>query len=121
MFKSLTIRLHYSARRPIDSPVFVIGILTPELLEITNFNTANLNSRPTISGNGYVDCVIPKVHLLPGNYGVKCVIKDARGLKHYREEQTAWFRVFCKTYTPLRGNAGFVFTPANWRFFGKEQ
>ena len=116
MFKPLTIRLHYSARKRIENPILVIGILSPEMLQITNFNTANLISRPSIQGTGYVDCIIPQVHLLPGNYGIKCIIMTALGLKLYRAEGIAWFRVSSDTYEHLRSNAGFVYTPVRWQF-----
>jgi hypothetical protein len=117
MLQPLMIRIHYRAKRPVSNPVFVIGILTPEMWEITNFNTANVHGPDFIEGEGFVECQIQETRLLPGNYGIKCVIRDHRGLKHFRHEQAAWFRVVSPTYGPLRGNGGVVYTPTKWKFF----
>jgi len=120
MFKTLTIRLHYFAYQKIEDPIFVVGVVSPEMFQITNFNTANLTARPSLEGAGYLDCTISAVHLLPGNYGIKCVIMTSQGLKLYRKENCGWFRVCSENYSHLRSNAGFVHTPVTWRFMTEE-
>lgn len=75
---SVTIRLHYTAHKTIEEPVFGTSIETRDGLFIWGFHGRDDNFVPqTISpGQGYLDVSIPRLMLRPNSYVLSASIQD---------------------------------------------
>ena len=77
----LTIRLHYVAHQPIESPVFGIGLYHESGLWLTGPNTGFAEVRlPRVHGPGIIDYHIEDLPLLNGRYQLSVAVVDATQL-----------------------------------------
>jgi lipopolysaccharide transport system ATP-binding protein len=73
----LTIRLHYEAHEPVEEPTFGFAITHLEGALITGTNTARHHQHiEKITGDGWLDFVIPSLPLLEGTYDLAVAITD---------------------------------------------
>ncbi len=73
----VTIRMHYEAHRPVEDPVFGVGIYHRSGFQINGPNTRfGGNMIRKIAGKGYVDYVIDELPLLPGEYPITVAVYD---------------------------------------------
>jgi ABC-2 type transport system ATP-binding protein len=74
---SITIRMHYSTREPIERPVFGIAIETINGVSIAGPNTRDVEVVPEkINGHGVVELAIDRLLLLPGTYDITTALYD---------------------------------------------
>jgi ABC-2 type transport system ATP-binding protein len=75
--EALTIRFYYEAGVPVDEPIFGFAITQLEGALVTGTNTARHHQRiDKITGDGWIDFVIPSLPLLEGMYDVNVAITD---------------------------------------------
>lgn len=75
--EAVTIRLHFSAREPIEKPVFGVAVHSIEGVEVTGPNTRDADLVPDkIDGTGTVELRVPRLLLLPGTYDLSAAIYD---------------------------------------------
>jgi ABC-2 type transport system ATP-binding protein len=73
----VTFRYHYEAQRPIERPIFGIGIYTRDGILATGPNLKDVDQVPDmIEGTGIVDLHVPRLLLLPGTYEVASGVTD---------------------------------------------
>ena len=78
----LTIRIHFDAVKPVDSPVFGIALFVASGMHLTGTNTQiDGVTTGTVSGPGYVDFAIPAMPLVPGEFELSVSIAD-RHVQH---------------------------------------
>ena len=73
----LTFRLHYEAHVPVEDPIFGIGVTHLEGALVTGTNTARHHHHiDKITGDGWIDFVIPSLPLLEGTFEITVAITD---------------------------------------------
>jgi ABC-2 type transport system ATP-binding protein len=78
----VTFRLHWTAQRPVEDPVFGIAVHTLDGVHVTGPNTRDVDlSTGTVSGEGYTDLRVPRMMLTPGTYELTAAVFD-RGVVH---------------------------------------
>ena len=81
----LKVLIHYVARKPIQSPVFGVGLAVPgadgTYLTACNTKTSNF-SIAHIEGRGAISFEVDSVPLYPGVYGLVVTMGDAYGLRY---------------------------------------
>ncbi len=81
---AVTLRMHYTADKPIAAPVFGMAVHTAEGVEVTAATTREAGALPSpLEGSGCVDLEIPNLVLLPGTYDVTAWISDTAGAHTY--------------------------------------
>jgi ABC-2 type transport system ATP-binding protein len=79
---SVTIRVFYEARRPIERPHFAVDILRGDGVYCYGTNTRiDRHDFGTLDGQGHIDLSIPRLWLLPGCYSLSVGILDANGVR----------------------------------------
>ena len=109
----ILLRVHYKAESPVSNPVFNLTInvlndhqVTGIRTDIDGFDTGSL------SGEGYVDLIIPNLNLLPNIYTIDAVIFHEDGFTFYdRVNNLSQLRV----KGGLRVN-GTTYVPHHWKF-----
>jgi lipopolysaccharide transport system ATP-binding protein len=82
--ESLTIRMHYCARYPLEGPVVGVGIYHESGMWLSGPNTAFANFPiGRVTGCGYFDYTIPDLLLLNGRYQVTVAAVDSTMLHVY--------------------------------------
>ena len=79
--RPMTIRVRYRAQRPVQRPHVAIDIHGVDGVYCAGINT-RMDDYPlgTLTGDGHVDLLIPKLWLLPGCYTISAGILDSQGL-----------------------------------------
>ena len=81
-WSSVTIRVFYEARRPIEGPHFAVDIFRGDGVYCYGTNTRiDRHEFGTVAGQGYIDLSIPRLWLLPGCYSLSVGILDANGVR----------------------------------------
>lgn len=69
MGESFKVRIEYDCKRPVNNPIFTIGILTSEnILLVANYSNYDGIHLAKIEGKGHVDFIINDLRIKPGNY-----------------------------------------------------
>jgi lipopolysaccharide transport system ATP-binding protein len=91
----LRLRLHYEANEPVENPVFNVTMHVLHSHQVTGIRTDADNVRfGTLTGEGYVDLVIPELNLLPNIYTLDAVLFHRDGFTFYdRLNTVGHFRV----------------------------
>jgi lipopolysaccharide transport system ATP-binding protein len=111
-----TIRLDFATRRPIDRPVIALGILTTDMLLISAFSNEEDADRPSFDGEGWYDCAIPELPLLPGVYSMKVKLMYRDGSLLCDVEDAGTFLVAPNAASSANlANAGFFRTKVVWQ------
>jgi ABC-type polysaccharide/polyol phosphate transport system ATPase subunit len=88
----LTIRLHYRAPQAIHDPVFGIALHTLDGQHVTGPNTRDADvSLGVLSGEGYVDLMVPRLMLTPGTYELTTAVYD-HSLVHAYDHREKFLR-----------------------------
>jgi ABC-type polysaccharide/polyol phosphate transport system ATPase subunit len=75
--EQVTVRLHYRATETITEPVFGIALHTLDGQHVTGPNTRDVDlSTGDVSGEGYVDLIVPRLMLTPGTYELTVAAYD---------------------------------------------
>lgn len=87
----LTIRIHYEATRPVESPVFGIALHSTSNVHITGTNTRIGGvETPVLSGVGAVDFVIDELPLTSGDYELTVAISDEYIQHNFDRREREW-------------------------------
>lgn len=71
----VTLRLHYAAPEPVESPVFGISVHSLDGIEISRPSTTDAGVHvERVAGNGHVDLRVDRLLLLPGVYDVTATL-----------------------------------------------
>jgi len=77
----LTIRIHYTTREPVESPVFGFALFSLNGVHVTGTNTRiDEVDTGTVSGAGFVDFHVDALPLTPGEYELTVAIADERAM-----------------------------------------
>ena len=77
----VALRYHYTAREPIAAPVFSMAVTSLTGVVVTNPKSTQTGVvLDEARGSGYVDCVVPRLMLLPGTYDVAISVHDRHAL-----------------------------------------
>lgn len=78
----VTIRIHYAARRPVESPIFSFAVEDQAGLHMANhtFRTSQAVADLVLEGRGHLDYRVDQLVLAPGEYFLSFAIHDAHGL-----------------------------------------
>lgn len=76
----MTVRLHYRTARPIEAPLFNVGLGNGHGSCFTVASMTRDGGGPElVSGSGTLDCTFSELPLLPGTYEVWCAVRGALG------------------------------------------
>jgi hypothetical protein len=81
--------LEFIASRRIENPVVGLEILTSDMLVLAGVNTDKFN----LEGQGWIECTIPELPLLPGIYAVTANVKQRNGARLFKGMNLARFSV----------------------------
>jgi lipopolysaccharide transport system ATP-binding protein len=111
----LVVRIHYSARRPIEKPQFGLALYHANGFHINGPNTVFAGYEiERIDGQGYIDHVIDSLPLLAGTYSTSVSLYDYAGVHAYDHHHQAYtFRV--NIGQTVREQFGSILIPATWR------
>lgn len=110
---SVTVRLSYDSPDPIDKPVFVLGIFTPEGAYLCGPNMRDVDQVPDrIHGRGVVTFSIAQLLLVPGTYVMSVALQDYAGLHNYDFRHR--FGSFEVEVGEPRATYGFMAVPGQW-------
>jgi hypothetical protein len=87
----LVIRIHFTATRPIKEPVFGLGFRHEMGQTVAGPNTLfGQQATGTIDGRGYIDYVLDRNPLMPGDWLLSVAIVDERMLHTYDQRDEAF-------------------------------
>ena len=80
----LVVRIRYRAHKPIDDPVFALGIYNESGLNIAGPNTGFAGvSVGTVEGDGSIDYAVSRLNLMPGTWRVSVAMWDQSMMHTY--------------------------------------
>jgi lipopolysaccharide transport system ATP-binding protein len=91
--ESLVARIHYKAHREIKSPVFSVGFIRSDGLNVCSNTSAGQIEPERIKGPGIVQLSVPELKLIPDNYSFVALVSDKMSLKPYAMEYMAVFQI----------------------------
>ena len=106
-------RLRYRAHSAVAQPVFAFEIAALGGITLTAPNTRDSGQvPPTISGDGYIDVVVPRIDLLPGTYDLHTSVHDF-SLAHVYDHVQDAFRFDVMTGRPYE-TSGLLTVHPQW-------
>lgn len=115
----MKVRIHYTAHKRIQKPVFGIAFYREEGIHLTGPNTKTSNYPiDFIQGEGIIEYIIPSIPFLPGAYLFTASIYDFSCLHAYDH----WERCFKFTVVEsdrIKERYGVVHIPSEWRHHGQ--
>jgi ABC-type polysaccharide/polyol phosphate transport system ATPase subunit len=88
----VTFRIHWSAAKPIEEPVFGLAVHTLGGIHVTGPNTRDAGlATGTLSGAGHLDLRVPRLMLTPGTYQLTAAVFD-RSVVHAFDHRERFFR-----------------------------
>ncbi len=124
---ALKIRIYYDVFRPVDNPYFGVSVWTDDGIRICTFESrfSGKASPGILSSEGGVECIVPKLCLLPGLYLVRVRVYDSKTDRPF--DSLGWdggrgvpFYVMSKKDQELIPSRpyGIVNLPATWEVTG---
>jgi ABC-type polysaccharide/polyol phosphate transport system ATPase subunit len=107
----VTFRVEFTAKRYIEHPVIGVGILTSDLLVLARVHTEMFS----LEGQGWVDCTIPKLPLLPGIYSTSASVTQRNGARLFKGKNLARFRVIPGDEDESHLDYGIIALDSRWR------
>ena len=111
------LRFHYHAAEPVLNPVFNITLHILNSYQVTGFRTDTDGLQlGTLSGEGYVDIIVPQLNLLPNIYTVDAILFHKDGFTFYD-------RLNNITHLKVVGGHeinGTVYLPHEWAYDGRQ-
>jgi lipopolysaccharide transport system ATP-binding protein len=86
----VTVRIHYTARKPVPSPHFTIEIHRGDGIFVFGTSTFRDHEFGTLEGEGYVDLRVSRLSLLPGCYVISVGIFDVSRQSFYDQHSKAY-------------------------------
>lgn len=111
MAEPFRVRIHYSAHRRVENPVFGLAIYRSDGLHITGPNTQESGrSIPFVEGVGWVEWKLESLPLLAGQYDLSVAVYDQKLIHAYDHRH----RMISFLVRGNLGSAGVVDLPAEW-------
>jgi ABC-type polysaccharide/polyol phosphate transport system ATPase subunit len=111
----VTFRIHYSAGRPVERPVFAMAVHTLEGVELTRPNTRQSGAViEQVEGAGVVDLTVERLLLLPGTYDASAAVTDYAALHTFDHRHRA-LRFDVDAGTPHETDGGLVSLGGAWQ------
>jgi lipopolysaccharide transport system ATP-binding protein len=115
----MTIRLYYKATEPLWEPNFGIRIFDPQNTMVVSFESTLARKGFELYGEGYVDCRVQRLPLMPNIYTVQ--VKVAGDILFDILENATAFRVRSKGDVVIKsGNKGIAYAEADWQYRHKK-
>ncbi len=112
------LRFHYHAAEPVVNPVFNITLHILNSYQVTGFRTDTDGLQlGTLTGEGYVDIIVPQLNLLPNIYTVDAILFHKDGFTFYD-------RLNNITHLKVVGGHeinGTVYLPHRWDYNGRQK
>ena len=107
------IRMHYSAHRAVEEPVFGVALYRADGTHINGPNTKLAEyPLPVVQGRGYVDYAVEALNLLPGAYEASVAVYDSEAVQAYdHQHRLHRFQVLGGRVAETRG---VVYFPSRW-------
>ena len=116
-WESVTFRVKFKAQTVIKDPIIGVAIYTPELLLLAACSDENASIGTTIKGEGYFECKIPEIPMLPGVYSVGVTIKGRDNSLIYKGLHLTRFNI--QHSVRAKQSRGFVHLEPRWCFTNK--
>jgi lipopolysaccharide transport system ATP-binding protein len=114
----VTIRMHYQAKRPIDDPVFGVGLHHENGLWLAGPNTdVDHFSLPRVEGSGSIDYTIRSLPLLSGRYLLSVAVVDSSQLHTFDHHDRSYGLVVQNRIG--RERYGIIPLPGEWHWHPK--
>jgi lipopolysaccharide transport system ATP-binding protein len=114
---AVTVRIHYSAKEPVQNPVFNIVLHVMNGQQVTGIRSDSDGLRSgDFCGSGHVDIVVPELNLLPNIYTIDAVIFHSDGFTFYDRVNRA---ADLKVVGGLQVN-GTTYLPHTWHVNGHD-
>ena len=112
--ESIRVRIHYTARQPVRSPIFDIALHRHDGTHVTTASTRTGEFDPgdVLEGEGFLEWAIDDLRLTPGSYYLSPRLIDQTGL-HVLDEQERWYRFQVRAGRYLE-TGGCAILPATW-------
>jgi lipopolysaccharide transport system ATP-binding protein len=111
----VTIRMHYQAKRPVDDPVFGIGLHHENGLWLAGPNTdVDRFSLPCVEGSGSIDYTIRALPLLSGRYLLSVAVVDSSQLHTFDHHDRSYGLVVQNRIG--RERYGIIPLPGEWHW-----
>jgi ABC-type polysaccharide/polyol phosphate transport system ATPase subunit len=110
----IRIRVHYTARKPVRSPIVDVAIHRHDGTHVTSASTRTGEFDPgdVLEGEGFIEWTIDDLRLTPGSYYLSPKLIDQTGL-HVLDEQERWYRFQVRTGRYLE-TGGSAILPSSW-------
>jgi len=111
----MTIRLYYKTAEPLWEPNFGVRIFDPQNTMVVSFASTNARKGTELCGEGYVDCRVRSLPLMPNIYTVQVKVAGDVLLDMY--ENAAQFSVRSPSQVLVNsGNMGILYAKADWLY-----
>lgn len=115
MSEDIAIRIEFYAETKVESPIFGVGILTFDLIQVILQTNGDIPDRADCEGSGSISCTFSGLNLAPGAYSIKVGIKGNDGRPIYKATGLTSFRVQSDSFTESRVAGGVVYADTIWR------
>lgn len=112
-----TLRLNYVASEPVRAPIIAVSIWSTDMVQVTSWTSEHIPERPSYDGEGFIECTIPNLRLLPGIYSivVKIVGSDSHTV-FMSDYRLSMFRVVVPDLGDRwSGFQGFMYVDVVWK------
>ena len=115
----MRIGIRFKVNFDLPASVIVLGIHTPDLIQIVNTTSVMVPNYPDFEpGNHYLECCIEDIVLKPGSYSLSLVFFDRYARMIWYGQNLKNFKVIA-THTDFSRltQAGLIDVPFTWHFF----
>jgi ABC-type polysaccharide/polyol phosphate transport system ATPase subunit len=112
--EAIRIRAHYTARKPVRSPIVEIALHRHDGTHVTSASTRTGGFDPgdVLEGEGFLEWAIDDLRVTPGSYYLSPKLIDQTGL-HVLDEQERWYRFQVRQGRYLE-TGGVTILPSTW-------
>jgi lipopolysaccharide transport system ATP-binding protein len=113
----MRLRLHYSAREPIDRPNFNVTMIRSDNVMCCNYNTSmDKLDVGTVEGEGCVEVLTPPLKLVADDYMIHLLVWDPYFQRLYCAQVGKNFHI---AHPVLNMEFGVFHEPAEWHYYSK--
>jgi ABC-type polysaccharide/polyol phosphate transport system ATPase subunit len=112
--EAIRIRAHYTARKPVRSPIVEIALHRHDGTHVTSASTRTGSFDPgdVLEGEGFLEWAIDDLRVTPGSYYLSPKLIDQTGLR-VLDEQERWYRFQVRQGRYLE-TGGVTILPSTW-------
>ena len=112
----LIVRIDFTARTPLESPILGVGLYTAEMMLLAAFSDESAFRGVRFDGRGAIECVLFSLPMLPGVFSLGVTIKGPDNHLIYRGLNNATFQV--RFSRRVKQSRGLVFIEPQWKTAG---